>query len=67
MGLEGALEAFAMGGCGGAMAGLRGDGQLLTKVEDVSGVEGWRLSLVRLVEKGGVPEALAVCVVSKAR
>ena len=26
------------------VAGLRGDGQLLTELEDVSGVKGWRLS-----------------------
>ena len=30
-------------------------------------VGGWRLSLVRLVEEGGIPEVQAVCVVSKAR
>ena len=29
--------------------------------------KGWRLSLVRLVEKGGIPEVQAVCIVSKAR
>ena len=40
-----ALEAFAMSV---EVAGLRGDGQLLTEPEDVSGRKGWRLSLVRL-------------------
>ena len=49
------------------VAGLRGDGQLLTELGDVSGGKGWRSSLVRLVEKGGVSEVQAVCVVSKAR
>ena len=33
----------------------------------MSGGKGWRLSLVRLVEKCGIPEIQAVCVVSKAR
>ena len=33
----------------------------------MSGGGGWRLSLVRLVEKGGIPEIQAVCVVSKVR
>ena len=47
------------------MAGLRGDGQLI-ELGDVSGGKGWRSSLVRLVEKGGMSEVQAVCVVSKA-
>ena len=34
---------------------------------DTCVVGGWGLSLVRLVEKGGIPEIQAVCVVSKAR
>ena len=49
------------------MAGLKRDGQLVTELEDVSGGKGRRLSLVRLVEKGGIPEAQVVCGVSKAR
>ena len=61
---EEALEAFAMSV---EVAGLRGDGQLLTELGDVSGGKGWRPSLVRLVDKGGMPEVQAVCVVSKAR
>ena len=48
-----ALMAFAMSV---EVAGLRGDGQLLTELEDVSGGKGWRLSLVRLVEKDGILE-----------
>ena len=59
-----ALEAFALSV---EVAGLEGDGQLLTELEDVSGGESWRLSLIRLVEKEGVPVVQAVCVVSKAR
>ena len=59
-----ALKAFAMSV---EVAGLRGDGQLLTELEDVSGGKGWRLSLARLVEKDGTLEVQAVCVVSKVR
>ena len=59
-----ALVAFAMSV---EVAGLRGDGQLLTELEDVRGGKGWRLSLVRLVEKDGAMEVQAVCVVSKAK
>ena len=59
-----ALMAFAMSV---EVAGLRGDGQLLTGLEDVRGGKGWRLSLVRLVEKDGAMEVQAVCVVSKAK
>ena len=33
----------------------------------VGGGKGWRLSLVRLVEEGGVLDVQAVCVVSKAK
>ena len=62
--VEKALEAFAMSV---EVVGLRGDGQLLTELEDVSGGKGWRLSVVRLVEKSEVMEVQAVCVVSKAR
>ena len=63
-----ALEAFAVS-VAMEVAGLKGDGQLVTELENVSasGGEGWRLSLVRLVEKGGIPEIQAGCVVSKAR
>ena len=64
MGLGEALTAFAMSV---EVVGLRADGQLLTELEDVSGGKGWRLSVVRLVTKGEVLEAQAVCVVSKAR
>ena len=35
------------------VAGLRGDGQLVTELEDVSGGKGWRLSLVRLTSGEG--------------
>ena len=60
-----ALEAFAVSV---EVAGLRGDGQLLTELEGVRGGKGWRLSrLVRLVEKNGVMEVQAACVVSKAK
>ena len=62
--LEEALKAFAMSV---EVAGLRGDGQLLTELEDVSGGKGWRLSVVRLRKRGEVLEVQAVCVVSKAR
>ena len=64
MELEEALEAFVMSV---EVAGLRGDGQLPTELGDVSGGKGWRLSLVRLVEKGGMSEVQAVCALSKAR
>ena len=43
-----ALEAFAMSV---EVAGLRGDGQLLTELEDVRDGKGWRRSLARLVQK----------------
>ena len=33
----------------------------------MGGEEGWRLSLLRVVERGGIPEIQAVCVVPKAR
>ena len=59
-----ALEVFAMSV---DVAGLKGGGQLLTELEDVSGEKGWGLSVVRLVEGGEVLEVQAVCVVSKAR
>ena len=59
-----ALKAFAISV---EVTGLRGDGQLLTELEDVSGGKGWRLSLARLVEKDGILEVQAICVVSKAR
>ena len=64
VGLEEALRTFAMSV---EVAGLRGDGQLLTELEDVSGRKGWRLSVVRLGKGGEVLEVQAVCVVSKAR
>ena len=69
--LEEAPEAFAISV---EVAGLGEDGQLAAELGDMYmwwPGEGWRLSLVRLVEegheKGGVPETQAVCVVSKAR
>ena len=43
------------------------DGQLAAELEDMGGEGGWRLSLVRLVERDRIPEIQAVCVVSKAR
>ena len=63
-GLEEALKTFAMSV---EVAGLRGDGQLLTELEGVSGGEGWRLSVVRSRKRGGVLGVQVVCVVSKAR
>ena len=44
-----------------------GDGQLVAKLGNVGGEGCWGLGLVRLVEKGGIPEIQAVCVVSKTR
>ena len=49
------------------VVGLRGDGQLLIELEGVRGGEGWRLSLVRLVERNRAMEVQAVCVVPKAK
>jgi hypothetical protein len=63
VGLGEAPKAFAMSV---EVVGLRGDGQALTDLEDVSGGKGWRLSVVRLVKGGGVLGVQAVCVVSKA-
>ena len=62
--LEEALKAFSRSV---KVAGLRGDGQLLPELEDVSGGKGWRLSVVRLRKRGEVLQVQAVCVVSKAR
>ena len=62
--LEEALKAFDMSV---EVAGLRGDGQQLTELEDVSGGKGWGLSVVRLVKEGEVMQVQAVCVMSKAR
>ena len=62
--LEEALKTFAMSV---EVAGLRGDGQLLIELEDVSGGKGWGLSVARLRKRGEVLEVQAVCVVSGAR
>ena len=47
--------------------GASGDGHLAKQLGDLSGQEGWRLELVRLVAGDLSPVVSAVCVVSEAR
>jgi hypothetical protein len=59
-----ALQAFA---AKVKVGGSSGDGQLAKQLGDLSGQEGWRLRLVRLVAGDLSPVVSAVCVVSEAR
>ena len=47
--------------------GASGSGQLAKQLGDLSGQEGWRLGLVRLVAGDLTPVVSAVCVVSEGR
>ena len=61
---EAALRAFAVAV---EVNGAGGDGQLAAELGNMGGEEGWRLSLVRLVERDRIPEIQAGCVVLEAR
>ena len=62
--LDVALQAFA---ATVEVDGASGDGHLARQLGDLSGQEGWRLGLVRLVAGDLSPVVSAVCVVSEAR
>ena len=62
--LDVALQAFA---ATVEVDGASGDGQLAKQLGDLSGQEGWRLGLVRMVAGDLSPVVSAVCVVSEAR
>ena len=62
--LDVALQAFA---ATVEVDGASGDGQLAKQLGNLSGQEGWRLGLVRLVAGDLSPVVSAVCVVSEAR
>ena len=49
------------------VGGAEGAGQLATKLGNMDGEEGWRLSLVKVAKQDQELEIQAVCVVSKGR